>query len=662
MRPVRPDPSQAVEVSLVNQFRKFARFFILFVLFGMLIVSFALWGIGDMLKLNTRNTEVAHVGGTHVPLYGWFGGVPVSIDEVRDVFNRQLEQIQRQTGQRPEPEQAIRYGLHVRALEDSLQRAVLDNAVREYGLSISDDEVRAAIAQKQIFQGPTGAFDPLRYRNFLQSARLTEAQVISDVRREIASIQLLGVVRTEGLAPKSLRNDVFKMESEKRIAETVYIPDAIVTAVPKPTAEQLGTYFEANKAKFQIPEYRAFTYLLLSVDDVLGQVSVTPEQVKQEFEARAGEFGAPEKRDVDQAMVDNEDKAKKIIAAVGAGKTLEEAAAEVLGNADGVIKLGSIQKKDLPPGTLADGVFAAPQGLAPAPIQSPLGWHIVRINKIEAGKTVPFEEVKEKLEKELKAQLAPEILIKLVNDFARVLTKTQSMTTAAQDLQLKLKTIENVDARGQDPAGKQVMVGPGAAELVQAAFATRESSESELLETQRGEFLIVRTDRVTPARTPALSEVEAKVAEAWEVQERRRLADEKVKTAVDKANAGEDFAAIAKELGLELRTTNAVTRFEADTANYLTQAATIELFKLAQGKAQPVRSAEGSVIVRPKEIQPPDLVKEKDTLDKYGKQLDVMVANDLVAQLLAALRLKFGVTVNDAAFAAAFAPQQQQTP
>ena len=75
-------------------------------------------------------------------------------------------------------------------------------------------------------------------------------------------------------------------------------------------------------------------------------------------------------------------------------------------------------------------------------------------------------------------------------------------------------------------------------ELVQAAFATRESAESELLETQRGEYFIVRTDRITPARTPALTEVEAKVTDAWQAEERRKLADAKVKEALDKANAG----------------------------------------------------------------------------------------------------------------------------
>ena len=642
----------------MNQFRKFARFIILFVLFGMLIVSFAFWGIGDMLRADGRSTEVAHVGGTRIPLYGWVGGAPVYVSEVRDQFNRQLEAIQRQTGQRPEPEQALRYGLHIRALEEVIQRAVLDYAVQQFGLSVSDAEVQAAIARNPAFQGTGGAFDPLLFRNRLQQARITEPQFIAETRREIAAGQLFAVVRGDGLSPKQLRDDVFRLESEKRIAETIYVPDAIVVDVPKPTAEQLATYFEANKTKFQVPEFRAFSYVLLTVDDIMPQIAVSADQLKQEYEARAAEFGTPEKRDVDQAMADTETKAKAIIAAAATGKSLEDAAKEVLGTGDGVIKLGPVTKKELPPGPLADGIFSLPEGIAPTPIQSPLGWHIVRINKIEQGKSVPFDEVKEKIEKDMRAQQAPDLLIKLVTDFERTLGKTQSMKTAAEELGLKVKTYENVDVRGQDSAGKQIVIGPAASELVQAAFATRESAESELLETQRGEYCVGRTDRITPARIPCLSEVEPKVIEAWQADERKKLADAKVKAAVEQANAGTDLATIAKELGVEVRTAKAVTRFEADAGNYLSQPVVTELFKLAPGKTQSVRTGEGSVIVRLKQVEAPDMEKEKEALDRFGKQLDTMMANDLILELIAALRGKYGVTVDEANFAAAFRPQQ----
>ena len=643
----------------MNKFRKYARFIILFVMFSMLIISFGLWGIGDMLRMGGRSTEVAHVGGTHVPLIGWVGGTSVPIEDVRQRFNLQLEQIQRQTGQRPEPEQALRYGLHIRALDDVVQRAVIDHAMQQYGLVVGDAEVQAVIAKNPSFKGVDGSFDKQRYLSLLQQARITEAQYVADVRREIASAQLFGTVRTAGLAPKVLRDDIFKMESERRVAETLFVPDSIIANVPKPTSEQLNTYFEANKAKFQIPEFRSFSYVLLTVDDVSGQVTVTPDQVKQEYDAHQADYGAPEKRDVDQAMADSEDKAKKIIAAVQGGKSLEDAAKEVTGN-DSVVKLGLILKKDLPAGALADGIFAAPAGVAPTPIKSPLGWHVVRINKIEAGKVTPFDQVKEKIEKDLKAQMAPDQLIKLVTDFDRALSKSQSMAKAAEELGVKIKTYENVDSLGRDAAGKQIVTGPAAAELVQAAFATRESSESDLLETPKGEYFVVRTDHVTPARVPALSEVEAKVTEAWRRDERRKLADQKVKEAVDKANAGGDLAAIAKDLGVELRTTKPVTRYEADAGNYLNQQATQELFKLPKGKVQSVRSADGNVILRAKEVEPADLAKEKDKLERFGQQLDTMIANDLLAQLLAGLRGKYGVSVNEQVFTAAFQQQPSQ--
>ncbi|HZP98019.1 MAG TPA: peptidyl-prolyl cis-trans isomerase [Reyranella sp.] len=644
----------------MHKFRKYAGVAIMVTLMSMLIISFGLWGIGDMLRFGGRTNEVAHVGGTHIPLYGWFGGVSVSVEEVKDRFNRQLEQIQRQTGQRPETDQAMRYGLHLRALDDVVQRAVIDNAIRDFGLSISDAEVRATIAKNPSFQGAGGGFDEARYRSLLQQARVPEADYVADVRREIATVQLFGVVRPDGLAPKSLRDDVYKMENEKRVGETVYVPDSIVTDVPKPSSDELNKYFEANKTKFAIPEYRTFSYVLLTTADVMPDVTVTPEQLKQEYDAKQAEFGTPEKRDVDQAMTDSEDKAKKIIELAKGGKSLEDAAKEVLGNSDGVIKLGLVQKKDLPAGPLADGVFSLPQGLADKPIKSPLGWHVVRINKIEPGQVKPFDEVKDKLEKDLKAQIAPDQLMKVVTDFDRMLSKTQSMTEAAQDLKLKIRTYENVDARGQDASGKQVVTGPAAAQLVQTAFATRENSDSDLLQTQGDEYFVVHTDHVTPARVPSLSEVEAKVTEAWQAEQRRKLADAKVKEAVEKVNAGNDLAAIAKELGLEVRTTKAVTRFDADTGNYLTQQATQELFLLPKGKAQAVRSAEGNVIVRPKEIQAADLTKDKEAVERFGKQLDVAIGNDLVAELLAGLRQKYGVELNKAVFASAFQTQQPQ--
>ena len=66
------------------------------------------------------------------------------------------------------------------------------------------------------------------------------------------------------------------------------------------------------------------------------------------------------------------------------------------------------------------------------------------------------------------------------------------------------------------------------------------------------------------------------------------------------------------------------------------------------------------MIVRVKEIQAVDLAKEKEALERFGTQLDISIENDLVAELLSALRQKFGVKLNEATFRAAFQFQPQQ--
>ena len=63
--------------------------------------------------------------------------------------------------------------------------------------------------------------------------------------------------------------------------------------------------------------------------------------------------------------------------------------------------------------------------------------------------------------------------------------------------------------------------------------------------------------------------------------------------------------------------------------------------------------------MRLKQVESPDLAKEQEALGRYGQQLDTMIANDLILQLIAALRTKYGVSIDQAAFAATFQQQQQ---
>ena len=209
----------------------------------------------------------------------------------------------------------------MRALEEVVQRAVLDHAVQEFGLVVSDEEVRAAIARNPAFQGTGGAFDPLLYRNRLQQARISEAQYVTEIRREIAANQLFGAVRPDGLAPKSLRDDIFKMEGESGSPRrcTCPTPSSPTCPSPRPSSSTPISRPTRPSSDPRVPR------LLLRAAERRGHPApgVGDGRAAQAgIEARSAEFGTPEKRDVDQAMADTEAKAKAIIADTIAGKSL----------------------------------------------------------------------------------------------------------------------------------------------------------------------------------------------------------------------------------------------------------------------------------------------------------------------------------------------------
>ena len=295
--------------------------------------------------------------------------------------------------------------------------------------------------------------------------------------------------------------------------------------------------------------------------------------------------------------------------------------------------------------------------MAPAPIQSPLGWHVIRINKIEPGKVTPFDQVKEKIEKDLKAQLAPDLLIKLVTDFERSLGKTQSMAEAAEELGSRSGPSTTSIRAARMPRASRSSSAPPLPNWCKRPSPRARAARASCWKRQRGEYFVVHTDRITPARIPALCEVEAKVVEAWEREERqqarrpegqgsRRQGEQRRRPRGDRQGAWPGAA--HHQGGDALRGRHRQLPDAAGDAGAV-QAGGRQGAVGAQRGWQRDRAA--------KEIQPADLAKEKDTLDRFGKQLDTMIANDLVAQLLAALRGKYGVTVNEQVFTAAF--QQQ---
>ena len=643
----------------MNRFRKIAGSITLALVLGVIIVAFVLGdvaGVGGALRLASSDPVVTRIGGWHLgPIT--LGGTVIKGGQVRSEFDREFEQLNNRAGIKLTRDQAIMLGLPSRALRNIEQRLLLDRAMADLGIVISDEQIRDNIGQTPAFQGPDGKFSQRQYQAVLQNLRISEAQYVADLRRDIGLSQMLGV--TGGVVmPKVMRDALYRYRREQRVAEVVLIDPSKMTDVPAPTDEQIKAYYDANAKRFELPERRSLTFVTLTPEDVAGEVLVNEDQVRGYFKDRKPQLDKPGKRDIDQFLASDEAQARKIAELVAGGKSLEEAGKEVTGKE--ITKVGVVTPSDLP-GELAKAAFESKEpGLVP-PVKSGVGWHVARVNRIvEPTVSVSFEDVKAQLEQELRLQAAGDILVKRISDLEKTLSRVDDLEAAAKQFNLKLQKVEDVDSAGRDASGKDLVEGPWASDLLAAGFRLKQGETSGLGETKAGHAYVVRADKVSLPRIPSLEETKDRVAAAWTDEERRKATVTRAKEIADRANAVAELSALARTVRSEVKTAKPVTRVQSDANAGLQGPLVAKLFELEPGKSAAVATDEGAAVVRLREVVAADPATAPEEADKLGKELDRAAANDLAGQLVASLERRYGVQRDATAFAAQFRVGQQQ--
>jgi peptidyl-prolyl cis-trans isomerase D len=216
-----------------------------------------------------------------------------------------------------------------------------------------------------------------------------------------------------------------------------------------------------------------------------------------------------------------------------------------------------------------------------------------------------------------------------------------------------------VDSSGRAPDGKLVVDGPWANDLLAAAFRLKQGETGGVGETKAGNVYVARADKVTPARTPSLDEARDRVVAAWTEAERRKIAVTRATEIADRANAVAELSALARTVRSEVKTSKAITRAQSDPAVGLQGPLVTKLFELEPGKSAAVTTDDGAAVVRLREIVPADPAAQTAEVEKLGKELDGVVANDLAGQLVAALERRYGVQRDPSAFAGLFRIEQQ---
>jgi peptidyl-prolyl cis-trans isomerase D len=602
------------------------------ILFGLLILSFAVWGIGDIFRGQTGGTSVVRVGEQQIDQL-----------EFQNILQRQASNLRQRLGSDITLEDLRSLGLVDRILQDLITRSLFEEKARLMDLAVPEQQIAAEIQQQAAFQGPTGRFDPNQFRFFLRNAGLTEQGFIAELRGDIQRERLVRAVGSGVAAPVSLAERLFAYRNETRVARFAEIPFEPAEAIPEPDKETLVEYYEQNPAAYEAPEYRAVTLVQLRPQRLAEEVAISEEELRDAFENRKGEFETPERRNVRQIVFEDRETAAAAMEQLREGLSFEAVAEETTGNEP--VDLGMVARGDLPE-DLADTAFAVEEGEIGGPAQSDFGWHIMEVSDVQPGKSASFEEVKEELRRDLALREAFDDVVSIANQLDDELAGGATLEQAAASLGLEVRKIPAISQSGTNPLGEAVKDIPAVGEIAPVIFETQSGEQSLLHETSAGGYFVLRVDGVQPPDIRPFEEVRDQVLGDWLTERRAERARERAEAIAQKVRDGQDFADAVQAAGLEPRTSDPIGRQDNDPAGTGATRLTALLFDLDLKDVTSVVAADKAVVAQLAEIRPADPAEAPDEVAGLREQLTQSIAGDLVGQFGNALQAEIEVAVN----------------
>ncbi|MSO85780.1 MAG: hypothetical protein EXR04_07540 [Rhodospirillales bacterium] len=621
---------------VLDAIRKRSGSIVVKILFGLLILSFGMWGIGDFLSPREQDRIVATVGEASISA--------VDLERQAETEIRRMREL---LGARFDREQARALGLYSAVLAQMIQESVLDQAALRAGLVVTDAALRAEIEATPTFKGALGTFDRSRFQQFLQAAGFTESAYISLLKRAMLRDSLIEAALAPVVPPKTAAATLYRERGEKRSAEAVVVKDIAQTAPVGASETEIAAFHQANSARWTLPEYRALTLARMDVDDLARDIVVSEADLKQAFDARAAEFDLPERRRLEQMVFRDEEPAKRAAEALARGADFAKIARDEAKMDPAAVDLGAISRDQIPT-ELADPVFSLGAGGITAPLKSPVGWHIVKVVAVEPPQKRTLNDVREVLAKDIARGKALDGLIGLANRFEDALGGGARLEDAAAAVGIRVVTVPALDARGNGPDGKPIGSEglPKLDVLAPVAFATGEGAESPLAEMGESGYFALRVDKVIPPALKPLAEVRGEVLAAWRAQKLSEMARAEAEALAQDARAGGDLKAAAAKRKLGVSDIAAVGR---DGGGVLPGPAAAAMFGLAStGEIAVARTSEGYHVVRLGQVHAADPAQDAAGLDKIAQELARAIGSDIHVAFQNALRREIPVKIREA--------------
>jgi peptidyl-prolyl cis-trans isomerase D len=453
---------------------------------------------------------------------------------------------------------------------------------------------------------------------------------------------LQGAIQASAMIPsRQEARALYAHRNETRTVEGFILPDSGIKTVEDAPDQVLTALYEAAKGtKYLIPETRSFTIATLSENNIKAE-QVPDEALKKEYDRSIAAYALPERRVIQQAVLKDEESAKKVADSVRGGQPLKDAAKTAYLGEQTFEQAGLVKE-------IADATFGAEINKVEGPVKTPLGWHVLVVTKILPAETKPFESVKEDIRKELSQSEMTDQLSNTANSIDDRLAGGEALEDVVKDMGMTLEKIESVhdDGSAGDKHDALKSYAKDRDYILKSVFEMNEGESAPVMELGDGRYAAIRLDKINERTFRPFADVKDELKKEWAGDQRTSLNRSRAQQAQQDAANGKKLEDLAAAYGVKLETFSELKR-TGKPPERIGAGGIQMLFAASEGDSVAAPAPGGFLVGRVKSVTLPDPAKisDKDLQDiEGGIQHDLK--EEMMLVYMQYLEDKYGVKIN----------------
>lgn len=533
---------------LLHSIREKATGWVAWVIVILISIPFALWGINSYITPDS-NPAVANVG-----------DYKVTVQEFQNAVQNESQKLKGQV------DDAL---LKQIVLERLINNRAMINYLTGIGLNISKNQIDAQIRNDESFQ-LDGQFSEDLYNRYLPSAYSK-----SNYRNSVAT-QLLLKQFSDGLVQSSIVTDqevkrIIQLIKQKRDISYVIINADNYKDAVSVTDDEINNYYQNFQDQFENPEQVKLAYLEIVREDISKTIDITQEQIDKYYQDNLLDYTQPERRRASHILftlptdADADTKAKSLAQAqlvleqLQSGSDFAEMAkthSQDPGSADNGGDLGFFSSGEMVP-EFEKSAFSLKPGEVSDIVESPFGFHIIKLIAIEGGESKPLQEVRQDIIASLQYDQSENAYYEKTETMQTMAyEQPDSLDAVATELGLTIKESELLSQSG----GQGIFAN---SKLLNAAFSEsvlEEGNNSDLIELGEDHVAVIRVVERIPANIKPLDEVKTEIESRLKADAVAAKAQAMANELVQEMQAGKTINDVATAHSLSVENTGLIER------------------------------------------------------------------------------------------------------